>query len=43
MKTGEPLEFKSSEIRKQDVTHMFVGIAGEKGKGTMKINACKYV
>ena len=43
MNTGKPLEFKSSVIRKEDVTHMYVGKGGYKAKGTMKINACKYV
>ena len=43
MNTGKPLEFKSSEIRKEDVTHMFVGISGKMNKGTLKVAACKYV
>ena len=43
MNTGKPLEFKSSAIRKEEITHMFVGIDGEKAKGNMKVKACKYV
>ena len=43
MNTGKPLEFKSSEIRKEDVTHMFVGTAGKMNKGTMKVKAYKYI
>ena len=43
MDTGKPLEFKSSAIRKEEVTHMFVGISGKKNRGTMKVKACKYV
>ena len=37
-----PLEFKSSAIRKNEITHMFVGVSqGE--KGNMKVTASKYV
>ena len=43
MNAGKPLEFKSSEIRKEDVTHMYVGIDGERARGNMKVNAYKYV
>ena len=43
MNTGKPLEFKSSAIRKKDVTHMFVGIYGKNNKGSMKVKAWKYV
>ena len=37
-----PLEFRSSAIRKKEVTHMFVGVyQGE--RGTIKVDAYKYV
>ena len=42
MDKDEPLVFKSSAIRKKEVTHMFVGVSqGE--RGTMKVDAYKYV
>ena len=42
MKTGKPFELKSSEIRKDQVTHMYVGV-GEGEEGNMKVKAYKYV
>ena len=42
MDKEEPLVFKSSAIRKKEVTHMFVRVSkGE--RGTMKVDAYKYV
>ena len=42
MDKEKPLEFKSSAIRKNEITHMFVGVSqGE--KGNMKVTASKYV
>ena len=40
--TGKPFEFESSEIRKEEVTHMYVG-AGKKAKGEIKVKGYKYV
>ena len=42
MNTGKPFEFESSEIRKEEVTHMYVG-AGKKTKGNIKVKGYKYV
>ena len=42
MKTGKPFELKSSEIRRDQVTHMYVGVA-EGEKGNIKVKAYKYV
>ena len=42
MNTGKPFEFESPEIRKQEVTHMYVG-AGKKTKGNIKVMGYKYV
>jgi len=42
MNTGNPFELKSSEIRKEQVTHMYVGV-GVKANGNMKVKAYKYV
>ena len=40
--TDKPFELKSSEIRKKEVTHMYVGV-WKKAKGHMKVTAYKYV
>lgn len=42
MDKEEPLVFESSAIRKENVTHMFVGVSHGK-RGTMKVDAYKYV
>ena len=42
MDKDKPFEFKSSAIRKKEVTHMFVGVGKKVPKGTMKVKACKY-
>ena len=42
MNKEEPLVFKSSAIRKENVTHMFVGVSEGEG-GTIKVDAYKYV
>ena len=43
MDKDEPLVFKSSAIRKDNVTHMFVGVGKRVPKGNMKVEAYKYV
>ena len=43
MDKEEPLVFKSSAIRKKEVTHMFVGVGKKVPKGNMKVEAYKYV
>ena len=42
MNRGKPFEFESPEIRKEEVTHMYVG-AGKKAKGNIKVKGYKYV
>ena len=42
MNTGKPFEFESSEIRKEEVTHMYVG-AGKMAKGNIKVKGYVYV
>ena len=42
MDKEKPLEFKSSAIRKNEITHMLVGVSNGE-KGTMKVVASKYV
>ena len=43
MNKEEPLVFKSPAIRKENVTHMFVGVGKRVPKGNMKVDAYKYV
>ena len=43
MNTSKPFELKSPEIRREQVTHMYVGVGKAVPKGNMKVKAYKYV